>query len=86
MARTNLVARVTHPGGLDVAVEEFAAVILDLVSAAVLTRAVHHTEVLLPLDPLSRQAARDIVEAAVEASSLTIDGIAWREEPADAPV
>lgn len=84
MARTNLIARVTHPRGLDAVVDEFAAVILDLVSDAVLTRAIHHTEVLLPLDPLTRQAGRDIVEAAIEASGLDAGEITWREE-VDAP-
>ncbi|HUF32912.1 MAG TPA: hypothetical protein VMN58_06850 [Acidimicrobiales bacterium] len=84
MARTNLIAHVKHPRGLDVVVDEFAAVILDLVSDAVLTRAIHHTEVLLPLGPLTRQAGRDIVEAAVEAAGLAVDDISWREE-ADTP-
>jgi hypothetical protein len=80
MAKTMLIARVTHPAGHEAVVDEFAAVILDLVSDAVLVRAIHHTEVVLPLDPLTRQAGRDIVEAAVEAAGLAIEGITWRDE------
>lgn len=84
MDRTNLIAHLAHAGGLDVVLDEFAAVVLDLCSDAVLTRGRHATEVLLPLGPLTREAGRDIVEAAIGAADLEITSIEWREEPADA--
>jgi hypothetical protein len=58
--------------------------VLDLLSDAILTRAVHHTEVIIPLRHVSRSAGRDIVEAAIQAADLEVHEITWREEPADA--
>lgn len=84
MTKTNLIARLTHARGRDAVLDEFAAVILDLLSDAILTRAVHYTEVLIPLHEVSRSAGRDIVEAAIQAADLEVEEITWREEPADA--